>query len=361
MNSSHNDSFHGHHPYRTPATKSPSHGLPSLFFSLLTVHPKYLLLSILIILSSSSSFPILSCSSSPEISRPESSFLRPPTLFFSMSNSASPPQPHSPDQPYSPPITVLLAVFLLIFFFVGFFSIYFCKCFLENAVTAWNIRRSLSGSLVRTASSPINPGLDPKAIQAFPSFPYSSVKEYRREKYGLECAICLCEFTDDDMLRLLTTCYHVFHQECIDLWLESHRTCPVCRGDLDLPVDEIGKSPVFVHSSSNGSHQEQIRDAVVEDAVCITIRDDEERREEEERKYEERFSRSHSTGHSIVRSREEEEEKYRLRLPEHVRIKITRGHNSTESCITFGENCSAPKTAGGFAELSGVQNSGDKL
>ncbi|KAG2261850.1 hypothetical protein Bca52824_068929 [Brassica carinata] len=52
-----------------------------------------------------------------------------------------------------------------------------------------------------------------------------------------------------------------------------------------------------------------------------------------------KFSRSKTTGHSIVRNKPEEEDRYTLRLPDHVKIKVTRRHNNnqTESCISFGE------------------------
>ncbi|KDP33039.1 hypothetical protein JCGZ_13625 [Jatropha curcas] len=266
----------------------------------------------------------------------------------------------------SPPITIVLTVILLVFFFLGFFSIYFCRCFMESVINNWHLRRSPSGNTVNPGSSPANNGLDPSLIQLFPSFSYSSVKDFRREKYGLECAICLAEFEFDDLLRLLTVCYHVFHQECIDLWLQSHKTCPVCRSDLDLPRETLEKD------HNNGIHdtRNQTGSGLVEHAISIEIRESdpdnggEESRQgnaqvlttHENQGHEqiERFSRSHSTGHSIIVTREDEEDKYTLRLPEHVKIKITRVHNTTESCITFGE-FSSPKN-GGLEEELGCSN-----
>ena len=194
-------------------------------------------------------------------------------------------------------------------------------------------------------------GLDPELIKAFPTFYYSTVKEFRREKYGLECAVCLGEFSDDDMIRLLTICCHVFHKECIDLWLESHKTCPVCREELDEPRKSLEKSPILVHS--NSMHEIGANQSSLQDAVCIDIKEDNNEkvdggeyeaqassntREKHNRKRDrmERFSRSHSTGHSISRIREEED-RYTLRLLDKVKIKIVRGHNSAGSCIAFGD------------------------
>ncbi|XP_040989614.1 RING-H2 finger protein ATL29-like [Juglans microcarpa x Juglans regia] len=277
--------------------------------------------------------------------------------------------PSYDDYTSSPPVTVLLTVILLIFFFLGFFSVYFCRCFIENMPNSWHIRRLPSRNFVYGDPSVIN-GLDPSLIQSFPTIVYSSVKDFRKEKYGLECAICLVEFEDDSLLRLLTVCYHVFHQECIDLWLESHKTCPVCRGNLDLqPPDSLEKSMQLVdhnamHDVEHGNSTEY-HSSSDQDAVRIDVKEEEndegaesgeasshENASKAQQNYDEdkrleRFSRSHSTGHSIVRRREDEEDRYTLRLPEHVKVELViRGHNFAKSCTTFGEFCGHIKAAG---------------
>ncbi|KAF5735057.1 RING-H2 finger protein ATL29-like [Tripterygium wilfordii] len=290
-----------------------------------------------------------------------------PPLYFQMSRTSSnvipqtPPPPPPPPHSISAPITIILTVVLLIFFLMGFFSIYFCKCFIQNLINIWQFRRNPSG-IIAVANAPANPGLDSSLIQSFPTFTYSTVKNLRHEKYGLECAICLAEFEDDDLLRLLTVCYHVFHQECIDLWLQSHKTCPVCRRDLDLPKESLEKSPVPVHDLQNGSiHSDSISISIKDDDVEEINRGDGDlhyqvaqngMKRSERRAKIDRFPRSHSTGHSIGRSKEEEEDRHRMRLQEHVKIEITRGqHHSAISCITFGE-ISHHKN-GGFGERSG--------
>ncbi|KAH7835787.1 hypothetical protein Vadar_029857 [Vaccinium darrowii] len=176
-------------------------------------------------------------------------------------------------QPYSsPPVIIILTILLLVLFFVGFFSIYFCRCFVENLVNAWYFRRNDAGNTARPGCTDDRPGLDPSIINSFPTFTYSSVKDYRKEKYGLECAICLSEFLDDDVLRLMTACCHVFHQECIDLWLELHKTCPVCRQSLDSIEESLGKSPALP-AHSNAMHEINENEPL-EDTFRITIKDD---------------------------------------------------------------------------------------
>ncbi|XP_059441804.1 RING-H2 finger protein ATL29-like [Corylus avellana] len=268
-------------------------------------------------------------------------------------NVNPPPIPSSNYGTASPSVTVILTIILLVFFFLGFFSVYFCRCFLENVSNSWHIRRTPSGNNIGAPDASVINGLDHSLIQSFPTFLYSSVKDFRKEKYGLECAICLVEFEDDSLLRLLTVCYHVFHQECIDLWLESHKTCPVCRRNLDMPPESsLKKSP---HDHNAAVHGAQGSNEALEGSVRIDIKEYEndhgssesageshERasskttRENNEANKVERFSRSHSTGHSLVRKREGDD-RYTLRLPEHVEVRLLRGHNGVKSCTVFGE------------------------
>ncbi|CAN1129794.1 RING-H2 finger protein ATL52 [Linum perenne] len=48
---------------------------------------------------------------------------------------------------------------------------------------------------------------------------------------GGTCAICLCEFEEGEQLKTLPECMHSFHVGCIDMWLYSHSSCPMCRTD----------------------------------------------------------------------------------------------------------------------------------
>ncbi|XP_073122433.1 RING-H2 finger protein ATL29-like [Henckelia pumila] len=257
-----------------------------------------------------------------------------------------PPEPLLPPEYTTPPITIILTIILLLFFFVGFFSIYFCRCLMQNLLYTWHIRHSPSSTPAAGHITSASPGLDPVIIQSFPSFSYSSVKDYRREKYGLECAICLVEFVDSDVLRLLTSCCHVFHEECIDLWLESHKTCPVCRRNLDSPIHSPVKSPLHDYVDAAAANE------LSRDFLSITINEDNIQDETRDNGKKDQtiapqtdkvqyFYRSHSTGHNsfVDESKEEEkgDNKFTLRLPENVKSNIIKGHNSSISWSTFGD------------------------
>ncbi|CAI5506156.1 unnamed protein product [Closterium sp. Naga37s-1] len=45
---------------------------------------------------------------------------------------------------------------------------------------------------------------------------------------AVECSVCLTEFKEEERVRRLHCCTHMFHQECIDGWLQAHTSCPLC-------------------------------------------------------------------------------------------------------------------------------------
>ncbi|CAL5209013.1 unnamed protein product [Lathyrus oleraceus] len=46
------------------------------------------------------------------------------------------------------------------------------------------------------------------------------------------CSICLGDYKETDLLRLLPNCGHLYHAACIDPWLRLHSNCPICRKSL---------------------------------------------------------------------------------------------------------------------------------
>ncbi|XP_010430497.1 PREDICTED: E3 ubiquitin-protein ligase RHA1B [Camelina sativa] len=45
------------------------------------------------------------------------------------------------------------------------------------------------------------------------------------------CAVCLYDFENEDEIRRLTNCRHIFHRGCLDRWMMGYNqmTCPLCR------------------------------------------------------------------------------------------------------------------------------------
>lgn len=90
-------------------------------------------------------------------------------------------------------------------------------------------------------------GIDEATLQSYPTVLFSSVKHLEKNNLadssdvigGGSCSICLGEYKEGDLLRLLPVCGHLFHTKCVDPWLRLHATCPVCRrssvGQLGQP------------------------------------------------------------------------------------------------------------------------------
>ncbi|XP_061346945.1 RING-H2 finger protein ATL52-like [Gastrolobium bilobum] len=53
---------------------------------------------------------------------------------------------------------------------------------------------------------------------------------------GSDCSVCLSEFQENENLRLLPKCNHAFHLPCIDTWLKSHSSCPLCRSNISSTI-----------------------------------------------------------------------------------------------------------------------------
>ncbi|KAG2687767.1 hypothetical protein I3760_09G066200 [Carya illinoinensis] len=78
-------------------------------------------------------------------------------------------------------------------------------------------------------------GLDPLVIASLPKFTYKAADALDQSEV-IECSVCLSSIEEEAMVRLLPNCKHMFHVECIDVWLNSNKTCPVCRTVADPKV-----------------------------------------------------------------------------------------------------------------------------
>ena len=71
------------------------------------------------------------------------------------------------------------------------------------------------------------------------------------------CSICRCNIESGQICRTIDHCGHRFHQECIDLWLSNHNTCPMCRHDLTSPLENDDTELTQEDLQGNESEQTQ--------------------------------------------------------------------------------------------------------
>ncbi|XP_042017876.1 RING-H2 finger protein ATL67-like [Salvia splendens] len=80
-------------------------------------------------------------------------------------------------------------------------------------------------------------GLEPVVVAAIPTMKFN--REAFSSRENTQCSICLCEYQEKEVLRIMPKCGHSFHLCCIDVWLRKQSTCPVCR----LSVQESMEAP----------------------------------------------------------------------------------------------------------------------
>lgn len=140
---------------------------------------------------------------------------------------------------FNPMIGIVIAMLFVCCFLLGWLTFYLRACL--NARFRRRHGAALPALFMGSAPPPRQQdrGLDPDSILALPIVQFSSSLKQVQEEQGqepiVECSVCLTEFEDKETLKLLPGCGHVFHVGCIDKWLFSHSTCPLCRSILVPP------------------------------------------------------------------------------------------------------------------------------
>ncbi|KAG7611689.1 Zinc finger RING-type [Arabidopsis suecica] len=153
-------------------------------------------------------------------------------------------------------IGILATAFLLVSYYV-----FVIKCCLNwhridilGRFSLSRRRRSDQDSLMVYSPELRSRGLDESVIRAIPIFKFkkrydqndgvfTGEGEEEEEKRSQECSVCLSEFQDEEKLRIIPNCSHLFHIDCIDVWLQNNANCPLCRTrvscDTSFPPDRV--------------------------------------------------------------------------------------------------------------------------
>ncbi|PAN04983.1 hypothetical protein PAHAL_1G106600 [Panicum hallii] len=93
--------------------------------------------------------------------------------------------------------------------------------------------------VVTVTSAAARPGYPCAQVDAPPAFAFRCPLEAGggagEAASSVVCSVCLEDVRGGEMVRQVPACRHVFHVGCIDMWLHSHRTCPMCRCVVSPP------------------------------------------------------------------------------------------------------------------------------
>ncbi|GAB4839071.1 hypothetical protein Ancab_028599 [Ancistrocladus abbreviatus] len=144
---------------------------------------------------------------------------------------------------FEPNLAVIISVLAIMFSVTFILLVYakFCHRSPAPALSTAALFSAMDRRGIFSSSTRVS-GVDKTVIESLPFFLFSSL---RGAKKGLECAVCLSKFEEIEILRLLPKCKHAFHINCVDRWLESHSTCPLCRQIVN--ADDIA---IFANSNS---------------------------------------------------------------------------------------------------------------
>jgi hypothetical protein len=236
---------------------------------------------------------------------------------------------------FSPSMGIVIVVVVAVLFFLIFFSVYVRRCArgavaaaaLEEGNQAADAAVAMNRPLT-SSSSPTSKGLEKSVVESLPVVHFKDLKNLEMEKnnkqhkknknknflssdpletleMGLhdhgeeyvgdddddddddadgqqhrECAVCLSDFEEEDDLRLLPGCKHVFHQDCIDVWFQSHSTCPLCRASLVPKTSDGSKQVHDDHAGDQAGPQEEAPHP--SSTVRLVIEEEEEEEQEQE-------------------------------------------------------------------------------
>ncbi|PKA58877.1 E3 ubiquitin-protein ligase ATL4 [Apostasia shenzhenica] len=167
----------------------------------------------------------------------------PPLPRSTFSNYSTIPAEEAGGDGHSGGLSLLIIVGIVAFVIVASASIHLVLRVLSRSRQSSSSPSSSASPIppLRRLASSSDPALPPLSdrdwlISSLPMFSLASSLETLKKSSSLDCAVCLCTFRPDDELRLLPACRHAFHAQCVDTWLRSTPSCPLCRSSIHLPA-----------------------------------------------------------------------------------------------------------------------------
>ncbi|KZV57953.1 hypothetical protein F511_12109 [Dorcoceras hygrometricum] len=147
------------------------------------------------------------------------------------------PRPTAPDLSQMPPTAAESSTstsIILVIIIVASAAILSASIYILLRLLSCRFRRSLSTAddIVSLHAPPNRLHCHAPASSVLDSLPMFTFRSVTGNLTGGDCAVCLSKFEPHDQLRLLPLCCHAFHAECIDAWILSNQTCPLCRSTV---------------------------------------------------------------------------------------------------------------------------------
>ncbi|CAL5392404.1 unnamed protein product [Camellia sinensis] len=179
-------------------------------------------------------------------------------------------------------IGILATAFLLVSYYI-----FVIKCCLNwhriDLLSRFSFSRNRRSDPIGLYSPTVQRrGLEESVIQAIPilQFKKGDQENGLREKSFSECSVCLNDFQEEEKVRAIPNCGHVFHVDCIDVWLQSNVNCPLCRTSiststtLDNQIVAPSSSPQIPDPNTGNNNNHRLGSD--EDYVVIELRGERE-------------------------------------------------------------------------------------
>ncbi|KAH0452756.1 hypothetical protein IEQ34_017080 [Dendrobium chrysotoxum] len=208
---------------------------------------------------------------------------------------------HSPDPPsycssFSPELKLYQAfIFSVPIFFAFVILLLFYVFFMRRRASWQSLRMRTTNSTRGEHRRASELGVTKELREMLPVVVFKESFSVRET----QCSVCLGDYQAEDRLQRLPQCGHTFHVDCIDHWLVSNTTCPLCRISL-IPAIKAAADSVNQEYQENQADGSQRQSFAVNDNVDL----------ESERNYDNELSpddipreleySSHDEGRSVV-------------------------------------------------------------
>ncbi|KAL6620827.1 hypothetical protein ACP70R_035966 [Stipagrostis hirtigluma subsp. patula] len=138
---------------------------------------------------------------------------------------------------FRPSVAIVVGIFTMIFSLTFLLLMYAKFCHPSSPSPSLPTSIPTAAADANAAQPQPAAGVPKPVIESLPFFRFAALRGARQ---GMECAVCLARFDDADLLRLLPRCRHAFHLDCVDRWLDSNASCPLCRTRVHADDAELG-------------------------------------------------------------------------------------------------------------------------